>query len=383
MERARTWGVQVLVISAIAAALLAPAAGARGQLPAAAVPWVAQYTVEASGSQTGSWTEHRHGTGGCDGGETGSGNEDVTLRPQGTTPVFATGVGPTLTSIMVAAGVDVPVPGDPLSVPQTLLTASASVMRGGSVRQGAPPDPTQCPSGDGGGTPPTPDCGTKSMTLKLWFSEHTKLLQFEQPDGSVPDDPFTDCPYLGPGLAPTWLPVDVLLPPSGWGPGPPIGSAAGHGMPVELHGETSTDQHDADIDASANEHLTLRFVPVYVTPTIVLGNVTSERVGSDGSIGVPITCPSGEKPGCSGTVALAIDVAGASAVRAAAVPAVVTVTKAAFKLKPGARQRLTLRIAHASKQYLRSLSQAPLTIMVTVGGKHPVRYVASRTKLRA
>jgi hypothetical protein len=136
----------------------------------------------------------------------------------------------------------------------------------------------------------------------------------------VPGDPFSDCPYLGPGMVPTWLPVDVQLPASGRGPGPPIGTAAGHGAPVELHGETSTAQHDADIDATASEHLTLRFVPVYVTPTIVLGNVSSERVGSDGSIGVPVTCPKGEKPGCSGSVALAIDLAGADAARTAALP---------------------------------------------------------------
>jgi hypothetical protein len=168
MERARKRAVHVVVvISAIAAALLAPAAGARGQLPPSAVPWVAQYTVQVSGSQTGSWTEHGHGLGGCDGGETGSGNEDVTLSPHGTAPVFASGVGPTLTSIMIAAGADVPVPGDPLSVPQTLLTASAPASRQGAVQQGAPPDPSQCPSGDGGGTPPSPDCGTKSMTLQL------------------------------------------------------------------------------------------------------------------------------------------------------------------------------------------------------------------------
>ena len=114
-------------------------AGASAGLPATAVPWVAQYTLEVSGgSQNGSWTEHHQPQGGCDAGETGSGSEDVTLKPSGTAPVFATGVG----------------------------------------------------------VPPRPDCGVKSEPLSLWFIQQSNTLHFEQPDGSAPGDPFTDCPYL-------------------------------------------------------------------------------------------------------------------------------------------------------------------------------------------
>jgi hypothetical protein len=303
------------------------------------------------------------------------------VSPRGTAPVFASGVGPTLTSLIVAAEADIPVPGDPQSVPQTLLTASASVSRQGTVQQGPAPDPSLCPSGDGGGTPPTPDCGVKPLTLKLWFDQESHVLNFEQPDGSVPGDPFSDCPYLGPGMLPTVLPADVLLPMNGWGPGPPIGSAVGHGLPVELHGQASAEQHDAHLDATANEHISLRFLPLFVTPTVVLGDVSSEHLSSDGSIGVPVSCPKGEKPGCAGTVALAIDIATASS--AGSRPgSVVTVAKARFNLKPGAHQRVKIRIAHVSKTYLKSLAQTPLALTVTVGGKHPIRYVAARTRLR-
>jgi hypothetical protein len=381
----RRLAVRAVLLSAIVAALAAVAAAgasARAQLPASAVPWVGQYTLEVSGDQNGSWTEHHQPQGACDGGETGSGNEDVTLTPSGSTPVFVAGVGPTLTSIMLAALSDYPKPGDPNSVPQTFVNARATVIRQGSVQDGAPADPTQCPSGDGGGTVPTPDCGAKQAQLQLWFDQQSSMLHFEQPDGSAPNDPFNDCPYLGSGVFPTWTPADVLIPPSGWGPPPPIGTA--NGLPVELHGEATSQQHDADLDASVSEHLTLRFLPLYVTPTIVVGDVSSERVSSDGAIGVPVTCPKGEKPGCSGTVALVIDVATASAAGAESpnVGSVVTIAKASFSLKPGVHRRLTIKIAHASKPFLSSVARAPLAMVVTLGGKHKIRYVAAQTKLR-
>jgi hypothetical protein len=372
---------RLALLTAVVAGFAAPAASARAQLPATSVPWVGQYMVDVSGSQHGSWTEHHQSQGGCDASETGSGTEDVALTASGTTPVFASGVGPTLTSIMVAALSDDPKPGDPNSVPQTLLTANAAVMRQGSVQDGPAADPTLCPSGDGAGTPPTPDCGTKEQSVSLWFDQQSSLLHFEQPDGSAPDDPFTDCPYLGSGVIPTWLPVDVNLPPSGWGPPPPIGSARGTGLPIELHGEATSSQHDADLDASVNENVTLRFVAVFVAPTIVLGDVSSERVSSDDTIGVPVSCPKGEQPGCRGTVALAIDVATDSAVNPHA-GSVVTLATAPFKLKPGVRRRVMIKLAHASKSYLRAVAQAPLALLVTVGGKHRIRYVAARPKLR-
>jgi hypothetical protein len=386
MHRASRLTATAFAVAAMIAALPATAV-AKAQLPASAVPWVAQYSLQVSGSQHGSWTEHHAAQPPCDGGETGSGFQDVTLTPAGGTTVFASGVGPTLTSLIIAAAADVPVPGDPNSVPQTLLQAHAAVNRYGSVTDGQPSDPTQCPSGDGGGTtPPQPDCGTKSQLLKLWFSQGTNLLQFEQPDGSVGGDPFTDCPYIGSNAFPTWSPVYVALPLSGWGPAPPIGTARGIGLPVELEGQATSQQHDADVDGSTNEHLTLRFTPIYVAPTIILGNVSSERVNSDGAIGVPVTCPTGEKSGCSGTVSLAIDVAAASSGAARAVArtpgSFVAVAKSAFKLRAGTHQRVAIRIAHSSKTYLRSLAQAPLVIAVTVGQKHKLRYVAAKTRLR-
>jgi hypothetical protein len=97
-------------------------------------------------------------------------------------------------------------------------------------------------------------------------------------------------------MVPSWMPVDVALPLSARGPPPPIGSARGLGIPIELQGEASTEHHDTEIDATASEHVTLRFHALFVAPTIVLGNVASERVGADGAIGVPVSCPSGEKP---------------------------------------------------------------------------------------
>ena len=106
----------------------------------------------------------------------------------------------------------------------------------------------------------------------------------------------------------------------------------------------------------------------------------------------------GEMPGCRGTVTLAIDIAtgaasdgsaaaaagaAAGAAAAAAAPgSVVTVAKASFSLRPGVHQRIRIRIAHASKSYVKSLAQLPLALIVSVGGKHQIRYVAARTKLR-
>jgi hypothetical protein len=91
-------------VVAVAAGLAAlPAASAATKFPPTAVPWVAQYTMSVQdGSQHGSWTEHHQPVPPCDGGETGSGSEDVTLSGRGTTPVFANGIGPILTSLIIA-----------------------------------------------------------------------------------------------------------------------------------------------------------------------------------------------------------------------------------------------------------------------------------------
>src|SRR5262249_117280 len=160
----------------------AAAAGAKG-LPPTAVPWVAQYEVGVGdGSQTGSWTEHHQSSGTCDASETGSGNQDATLSKDHSAPVFATGVGPPLPTPAILG---------PAQGPEPTVTANVRIQRDGTLDQG----PGGCASGGGeNGTPtPKPDCGVKSQSLKLTVAQQGHLLDVDQSDDELPDDPYDDC----------------------------------------------------------------------------------------------------------------------------------------------------------------------------------------------
>lgn len=270
----------VLRLAVIVAALGATADGslaaAAARLPATAVPWVAQYSVQVSGSQNGSWIGHHQPQPPCDGGQTGSGNEDVTLTPHGSVPVFANGVGPTLTSIMIAAGSDVPNPGDPLSGP-----ADAA-----ERKRGDQPPRLGARRGCTSNSPTARDPGILST--------------------------------IAPTAEPEWFPV------------------------------------------------------------VVLGNVASERVGADGAIGVPVSCPSGEKPGWRGRIALAVDVATTSSSQLPT-GSVVTIAKTSFNPS----KRAHVNGCATSKPYLRSLAQTPLAMIVTVGGNtRSATWARGRTSAR-
>jgi hypothetical protein len=382
----RTRGlVPLLVMAAVFG--IAPWAGAasRPVVPPTAIPWVAQYSLDVvSGAQHGSWNEHHASLGGCDAPETGSGSQSVTLSPHGSVPVFANGVGPTLTSIVIVGEPERtnpnPSPTNPFQLLEPTVKSTAAIDRSGSVQDGAPPDPTLCPSGDGGGTPPVPDCGARQATLTLWFRQHSNVLHFEQPDDSIPGNPYQDCPYLGSGVFPDWLPLDVFMPLSGWGPPPPVGTGHGPGIPVQLDGHTSDSHHDQDLDWTASEQLTLRFVPVTVTPTIVLGDVSNEAVSPAGGVGIPVTCPKRETPHCSGSVELALDINDPHTFPAPAA-GTLKVASANFNVPAGKRQRVSIVLHHRTKAQLRALAQAPMVLVVTVGRRGHVSYEASTVKL--
>jgi hypothetical protein len=329
------------------------------------VPWVGQYELGVGdGSQTGSWSEHHQSAGTCDASETGSGTQDATLSKDDSAPVFASGIGPTLTTLAIAA---------PTQGPEPTVKARVGILRHGTLDQGT----GGCASGGGdNGTPtPKPDCGAKTEFLNLTVDQHGHLLGIDQSDSELPDDPYDDCPYLGPGVYPSWIPMTIVLPAFGWGPPPPIGTAVGSGQ-VDASGSATTDEHDADTDASANERLTLRFMPVSVIPTVVLGDVAAEATGA----GVTVGCPTREKSGCTGSVALAIDVNEPRSFPAQA-HTTSSLASVRFTLRAGKHQRLHLRIPHASKLVLKSISQAPTVLVVTIGRKHRFRYEGARVRL--
>jgi hypothetical protein len=358
-----------ICLAALAVALAGPAtAVAKHSVPPTAVPWVATYDVSASGEQSGSWTLHHIPSGVCDAAQSGSGSVDNTITPDGSVPAFASGVGPTLTSLMLAA------PGSPPEI-----DANVKLFRQSTFDQ---PAGGGCADGGGnnGPPPPPPDCGTKSAILHLTFDQSiATVLHVAQADDNLPDDPFDNCGSELEGAYPSFDPMDLLVPKVGFGPAPPVGTGGGA---VALTGSVPYSEHDADVDADGQQRLSLHFSPVIVTPTIVLGRADTVSANPGPGGGVPVTCPASEKQGCAGSLALGIVTDRPSRFPATFSSPAKPFARASFSLKPGRRAHVALTIPDASRAQIQAIAQAPLGLVVTIGRRHPVRYLARMVHLK-
>lgn len=361
----RLLAVCVCLLAALAAA---PSAFAKHAPAPIAVPWVATYDVSASGEQSGSWSLHHVSSGLCDAAESGSGTVDNTITPDGSVPAFASGFGPALTSLVLTA------PGDPPEIDAhvTLLRDSTfDESAGGGCADGG---------GDNGTPPPTPDCGTKLATLHLTFDQSiSTLLHVEQADDNLPDDPFDDCGSELEGAYPSFDAMDLVVPKSGFGPPPPIGTATG---PVDLSGTVPYSEHDADVDADGEQRLSLRFSPIVVTTTVILGSANTVTVGGGPGGGVPVTCPASEKHGCAGSLALGILTDQPSRFPTAYSSPAKPFARTSFAIKAGHRARVALTIPHANRAQIKAIAQAPLGLVVSIGRHHPVTYVARTVHIK-
>jgi hypothetical protein len=56
--------------------------------------------------------------------------------------------------------------------------------------------------------------------------------------------------------------------------------------------------------------------------------------------------------------------------------------RASFNVKAGQRTRVALRFPHLSRAQITAIAQAPLGLIVSIGRRHPVRYVARMVHLK-
>jgi hypothetical protein len=140
----------------------------------------ARFRVELVGVQRTRWSVERSSTEGCDLRTSGAGGETVRFRARPTT-LSARWIGPTRLLFRGRA--------------LATLDLTAAIARQGSLRSGG----EECSDGDGGGTPPAPDCGTKKgrMTVDLGWPVRRSDLIAIRPDLDVPFDPFRACPAGG------------------------------------------------------------------------------------------------------------------------------------------------------------------------------------------
>jgi hypothetical protein len=359
-----------IAAAAALGALLVPTPGALAKrgLPPTSVPWVATYDVSASGEQSGSWDLHHQPLGPCDAPQTGSGTVDNTITPDGSVQAFASGFGPTLTSLMLSA------PGSPPEIVAHVTLVRQSTFDQQPAGQGC------ADGGDGGSPPPPPDCGTKDAILHLTFDQSVStLLHVEQADDNLPDDPFDNCGSDLEGAYPSFDPMDLPVPKTGFGPPPPIGS--GGGAP-ELSGTVPYSEHDTEVDADGQQRLTLRFAPVFATPTVILGRSDSVTANPGPGGGVPVTCPAQAKHGCDGSLALGIVTDQPTRFPASFSSPAKPIGTARFALRAGQREQVAIRIPHAGRAQIRAIAQAPLGLVVAIGRKHPVRYLAHMVHLK-
>lgn len=334
----------------------------------AAAPWIGVFNLSVTGgSVDDSWTLHHADAGACDVAQTGSGTESGTLQAGAPVVVSLTGVGTTA-----------------FLAPATGLKTVANLDREGTITQGADDgdDGEGCPSGGGDQQPPAPDCGPQGLPLSFTFAAGATPGLSADPV----DSPWQNCPIEGSSLPA--VPETLSAPPLVTG----IGPAPGPGLvPFTL---TGTDvQSDADTDATSRLTVQLQLERVAVVEALdVPDGYTTAPVDRSGSTKVPVSCPAGAA--CRGTISVAAGGSGAQSERAVTQPPrwpkplvqnEPALGTARFSLKAGRRARISVRLAHGSKQALAALAGQDLDLVVRQaarGAGRPIAFVAGQVKLR-
>jgi hypothetical protein len=162
----------------------------------AALPAVAQagqnidsahFKASVKGVQTNKWSSTYESQGKCDSSGESHGTEVVRFATKKAQPVVASRF---IKYVMIDS--------DPAG---TAITTRAKVTRHGV--ENADPTPPECEGTGGGGTPPTPDCGTKRFNydVDLGYSPAGKKRGVTLAPGlALPLQPFVNCPVGGVGF---------------------------------------------------------------------------------------------------------------------------------------------------------------------------------------
>ena len=365
-----------LSLVAFAAALLAPASPALAH----GGPWFGAYEVAVSGgSQNTSWTFNHAPTSPCDAAGSGQGSDDETFLPGGAQPLELSGVGT-------------------VAFPTTItgLELHYTEDREGSISYGQPadPNPADCgflaAGGGGDSSPPTPDCGMRSLSTNVDVNPAPSSPSIAQsPSASAGDQPpYQDCPVYG-QVAPAFAsPLAAVL--------PPLGPTLDGGLPSGKATLSATEPiTDPDVSGQTALTLDLTFTRLFVVDPLALpaADVTLP-VAADGSTTIPIACPAGGA--CAGTVALELGGFASASSAGPARPAATSAPRfpapvvqnepvtgsARFHLKAGHRG-VRVRLP-GGRLMARSIGSTLFDVVITQGsGRASVRYVAGQAHLRA
>jgi hypothetical protein len=338
-------------------------------LALAAVPWIGVFNISVSGGTAeDTWSQHHADGGPCDVASSGSGSESGSLQPG--TPVVVTLAGVGTTAFLT---------------PVTGLRTTAVLDRQGAITTGPDDgdDGAGCPEGDGGDTPPAPDCGTTTLPLSFTFQPGAPPGLTAETGNDTPR--YKNCPVIGSVLpsVPDTLSAPVLA--DGVGPAPGPGLAT-----IPLSGTETASDADSDSTTKLSVDLRLERVATVVAADI-RDSFTRASVDKRGDTRVPLTCP-GPKA-CSGTVAVAMSNIGSEPARAVKQPTwprpllqpEAALGTARFKLKPHHSARVRIRLAHGNRQTLLGFADETLDLIVRQspgGNRKPIAFVAGQAQLR-
>ncbi len=379
----RTLGLAIALLL-VAATIGTAAARPHHQAPPK-LPWVGIYSLEASGRQSTNWMLDHEPTAACDQQLKGSGNESDDFTGPGGGQVFVAGFGAQILSV----------------VPEfASLTLRIAMQRDGTLTPGPEPEPScGIASGDGGGTPPVPDCGARSgqMDVAVTPSGGTVVRIAPAPEPAFstepidaehePAYPYNDCPNLGAILPEGLLGSDVRFPTTGVvDPGaPPIPGQLGPASMVGEGSDTAPLTQEPEITGSTEASYTLRLIRL-ATVAEVSASADQVSLGPGGSGTIHLRCPR-QRSSCAGSAFIAADLApqeeGAiDRFPAAAGSDLHSFGGRRFRLKGGHSGRVVLRIAHANHAVLESLRDLDLYAGVKLGsGRNAVRYLLTRVRI--
>jgi hypothetical protein len=359
--------VSVVAVAGAAAVLAAPAAGAGG-------PWIGIYSIVLTGSQNNTWSMNHQGTGVCDPSATGSGSETaqltadagvVTITGSGSVPQF-----PKLRDVAIHASLD----------------------REGSITEAPTPpgvDTSDCANGDAY-TPPPPDCGSRTTTIPVDLVPNGTGLEIDNPqvDDSTQAPPplFQNCPNTGAILPYIVTPLLGSFAAAGFGP------TADGGLPVAratFRGSQQSD--DPELIGGTTDDITLVMPRASMIDAMGLPDgLDLLGVNDSGTASLPLSCPAGA--GCSGSVALQIDVPDASARAASSdgsYPAPIgkdgaVVAHTSFDIRAHHHGSVKLNLHSRGTRFVSSLHGVSIDVVVSEhAGKHTLRYAVGQVTLQA
>ncbi len=328
-------------------------------------PWFGSYQVSVlGGSQQAQWSANHASTGRCDPSINGQGSDTQTFLPGAPQVVQLSGAGSSAFPTTISG-----------------LQLNYTEDREGSLTETPVPQECAVASGEGGATPPSPDCGTRSLSTSIDVTPLPGSASLQQSPGADTGagSPYQDCPVFGAVVPAFASPLTASLPPLG----PTLSGGAPSGTALVQATEPIAEE---DVTGQSTLKLELRFTSLLVVDALGMPADAALTVGSSGDVTVPVSCPAGT---CSGSVTLAFD-SSASGARVASAPRfpqpvspyTVSLASARFHLK--ARRHGVVLHLQGGRVFAKALAHDTFAVVVSEGsGRRSVRYVAGLAHLRA